>query len=80
MLPVYSVLIPVYDEDNMKAQIARSLAALSEDRKHMCLIYLITLPAYWLLITPATLIALYRMARGQMGWMKTPHRPFGRKS
>jgi hypothetical protein len=46
----------------------------------MRLIYLITLPAYWLLIAPATLIALYRMARGQMGWMKTPHRPFRRKS
>jgi cellulose synthase/poly-beta-1,6-N-acetylglucosamine synthase-like glycosyltransferase len=54
--------------------------ALGEDRKHMRLIYLITLPAYWLLIAPATLIALYRMARGQMGWMKTPHRPFRRKS
>ena len=54
--------------------------ALAEDKRHMRLFYLITLPAYWLLIAPATLIALYRMARGQTGWMKTPHRPFRRRT
>ena len=54
--------------------------ALGENSRHMRLIYLLSLPAYWLLIAPATLIALYRMARGQMAWMKTPHRPFRRRT
>ena len=54
--------------------------ALGENSRHMRLIYLLSLPAYWLLNAPATLIALYRMARGQMAWMKTPHRPFRRRT
>ena len=54
--------------------------ALTKDRIDIRLFYLLSLPAYWLLIAPATLIALYRMARGEMGWMKTAHRPFRRRT
>ena len=51
--------------------------SLAKDKRHMCLFYLISLPAYCLLIAPATLIALYRMARGQTGWIKHRNDRFG---
>lgn len=44
------------------------------------LMYILTLPIYWLLIMLATLSALLRMVRGQMNWLKTPHQPFQRNS
>ena len=56
------------------------LSGAYQNRIDIRLFYLLSLPAYWLLIAPATLIALYRMARGEMGWMKTPHRPFRRRT
>ncbi len=58
---------------------ALAYRALDDEPKYSRLLYVLSLPAYWLLIAPATVIAVYRMARGQTAWMKTPHKPFRRK-
>ena len=53
---------------------------MQDEKPVMRLMYILTLPIYWLLIMLATLSALLRMVRGQMNWLKTPHQPFQRNS
>ena len=36
----------------------------------------LTLPAYWLLTLPCLLRAFWRMGRGNIKWLKSPHQPY----
>ena len=58
---------------------ALAYRALDDEPKYLRSLYVLSLLAYWLLIAPATVIAVYRMALGQTAWRKTPHKPFRRK-
>ena len=40
------------------------------------LVLVITLPAYWLLTLPCLLRAFWRMGRGNISWLKSPHEPY----